>query len=599
MPLLSEIDPRFLLITGTTLSILGAIFFFLKLARQPAPGSPHSFRRHPLVFLLLMTILLPGAALRFWKLDEKSITHPEVVIPGIPMPPISAPPPRITLLQTASFHFHVEPHPPGFYYMMWCWIKLFGSSLFSLRIPSVLFGTASILLIFLVARKQYSIPVALISAALLAFNGHHVFWSQTARIYTTVTFWGLASVLFLNRMVTEKSNRLRDEILFVGFNVLGVWTELLYWPLLVAQMIWIALRTISRERQMRILSLQVLVILIGAPALAHAAYQARPSHLESFSFRFMNEYLTFGFLLRPDSFPMESVALPSLTTVAALLIGVACICIGIFVKTSTGPESAGDAGGNPPGMVLLAPVTIGSMLVIVGFSLLARHRQEQTAMTAVIPPLALFLPLILSTSGRFLNRFPRLHSVLTSIPMFGMLSFLPLLLVCAISFLVPLFASRVFLVFVPYLLIVIAAGILKMATNRLRLIFFAVVLSVIHVASIVHFHNALSTPIEYQGMANEIGKRYQAGDLIFVHANSWKVTPLFYCIRNDKANFVWQGFGGAVATHHEARAYVIELPKQAATRQMRMALRGFQLKETIVQLRLRCRVYQRPDAVSE
>ncbi|MEJ7712615.1 MAG: hypothetical protein WKF84_22900 [Pyrinomonadaceae bacterium] len=104
------------------------------------------------VAVLLAMVVCAGALLRLDGLDAKTLTHPEAYVPGITLPDgISTPPPRLTLHRLLYFHFHDEPHPQGYYIFMWVWTKLFGTSLNALRLPSVLFGVGSIILIFWVA----------------------------------------------------------------------------------------------------------------------------------------------------------------------------------------------------------------------------------------------------------------------------------------------------------------------------------------------------------------------------------------------------------------------------------------------------------------
>ena len=58
--------------------------------------------------------VVAALALRLYDLDLRSVSHPEVYVPGIPLPPIhSVPPPRLNWSETLSMHFHDEPHPMG------------------------------------------------------------------------------------------------------------------------------------------------------------------------------------------------------------------------------------------------------------------------------------------------------------------------------------------------------------------------------------------------------------------------------------------------------------------------------------------------------
>jgi len=80
-------------------------------------------------------------------------------------------------------------HPPFYYLLMNSWVKMFGSSEISLRIPSVIFGTASVYFVYLISKKLFDKKTALIASALSATSGLLIYYSQEARMY------GLAALL--------------------------------------------------------------------------------------------------------------------------------------------------------------------------------------------------------------------------------------------------------------------------------------------------------------------------------------------------------------------------------------------------------------------
>jgi 4-amino-4-deoxy-L-arabinose transferase-like glycosyltransferase len=100
--------------------------------------------------VILGVILITAAALRLHGLGLRTLNHPEVYSPGIDLPwYLSNPNPRFTLAQTLKGSIAGEPHPPGYYIVMLGWTKVFGSGILALRMPSVLFGVGSVLLVYL------------------------------------------------------------------------------------------------------------------------------------------------------------------------------------------------------------------------------------------------------------------------------------------------------------------------------------------------------------------------------------------------------------------------------------------------------------------
>ncbi len=89
-------------------------------------------------------------------------------------------------------------HPPFYYLLMHFWIKIFGYSEISLRIPSVIFGVATIYVVYLISKKLFDKKTGLISAILLATSGLSIYYSQEARMYSLAAFLvGLLVFLFL------------------------------------------------------------------------------------------------------------------------------------------------------------------------------------------------------------------------------------------------------------------------------------------------------------------------------------------------------------------------------------------------------------------
>jgi len=87
-------------------------------------------------------------------------------------------------------------HPPLFYFLMHFWLKL-GRSEWFLRLPAVLFGMATVYLVYLLGKKIAGEKLGLISALFLAVAPYHIYYSQEARMYTLLAFLATASMLFL------------------------------------------------------------------------------------------------------------------------------------------------------------------------------------------------------------------------------------------------------------------------------------------------------------------------------------------------------------------------------------------------------------------
>ncbi|MGA3053087.1 MAG: glycosyltransferase family 39 protein [Candidatus Korobacteraceae bacterium] len=183
---------------------------------------PELTHRNRVWFLTFVT--LAGACFRLFHLGTKSLWLDEGA--------------TVALARMAWPHFvHVwwygeASFQGAFFLLMRAWLHL-GQNEVWVRLPAVIFGTASIPLIYLVARKLVGVGPALASAAILAFSPTHVYYSQEARSYTMTILLVLVSSWFFARAVED--DRERDWALWTVFGVLAVYSHYFASLVLVAQ----------------------------------------------------------------------------------------------------------------------------------------------------------------------------------------------------------------------------------------------------------------------------------------------------------------------------------------------------------------------------
>jgi 4-amino-4-deoxy-L-arabinose transferase-like glycosyltransferase len=73
-------------------------------------------------------------------------------------------------------------------------LHLFGDTIFAARLPSALFGTASLFVTFLLGRLLFGGGTALLATFLLALLPFEIVWARTARMYATYQFFYLLAV---------------------------------------------------------------------------------------------------------------------------------------------------------------------------------------------------------------------------------------------------------------------------------------------------------------------------------------------------------------------------------------------------------------------
>ncbi|MHC4454991.1 MAG: glycosyltransferase family 39 protein, partial [Planctomycetota bacterium] len=217
------IDIRQQLIAGATIFKIGLIIFgifflargrfsFFKLEKRPIESLPDSNRK--ITIVILATILFTAAVLRLYGLNnglwfDEILTY--VNFANTPFGEI------ITTFHSQNNHMLYSLLAHGSF-------LIFGESVWALRLPAVFFGVASIWAVYLLGRQVSTTRESLLSAALLAFSYHHIWFSQNARGYSGLLFWTIfASWLFVRGL---RGSQLRIWLLYAISATLGVYTNM-------------------------------------------------------------------------------------------------------------------------------------------------------------------------------------------------------------------------------------------------------------------------------------------------------------------------------------------------------------------------------------
>lgn len=107
----------------------------------------------------------------------------------------------------------LDVHPPFYYIILRFWSYVFGTALWSLRGFSLVFGIASIFLVYKLIKTAFkSDRFALISALLFALNPFQIQFVSQARMYTLGTFLALLCAFFLIKAI--ETGRKKSKIIF-------------------------------------------------------------------------------------------------------------------------------------------------------------------------------------------------------------------------------------------------------------------------------------------------------------------------------------------------------------------------------------------------
>ena len=112
--------------------------------------------------------------------------------------------------------------PPLYYFLLHAALQC-GTDETAARAVSFLFSTATIVMLYIVARRWFDERVAFVAALMLALNPFHVLFAQEARMYALLAFLVLAAFFFFQR--AWQLDRMQDWGLFGGLMTLAFYTH--------------------------------------------------------------------------------------------------------------------------------------------------------------------------------------------------------------------------------------------------------------------------------------------------------------------------------------------------------------------------------------
>ncbi|HID33499.1 MAG TPA: hypothetical protein EYP25_02835 [Anaerolineae bacterium] len=226
--------------------------------------------------LLLLSILLLAAALRFYRLDGQSFWADE----GNSVALAEKSAGEIVAAAAADIH------PPAYYLLLKAWGRVFGLDEKGARSLSAVLGVVVALGVYLAGAMLKNRRTGLLAALLAALNPFLIYYSQESRMYQLLALTGVFSVWAFWHWVTEAPRWTPGpprvaSLVYLVFVTLGLYTHYAFpihlITLNIAFLIWLALTAGDRKRKgMYALywgGLQGLAALLFLPWLPTALHQ--------------------------------------------------------------------------------------------------------------------------------------------------------------------------------------------------------------------------------------------------------------------------------------------------------------------------------------
>lgn len=223
--------------------------------------------RRSAVLWALAGLTALGAAVRFASLGLQSYHHDEAITALRVLPGGFG-----DMLHSVRVS---ESNPPLYYSLAWAWAKAFGSGEIGLRSLSALVGAATVPVGYLIGRQLASRRAGLVLAALIAVNPMLIWYSQEARSYALLAFFGALSLLFFARAL--ETRRGRDLALWAAASALALCSHYFAVFAVAIEAVWLLVALRARRRV--VLPALAAVGAVGLALLPLISAQVNPAHI--------------------------------------------------------------------------------------------------------------------------------------------------------------------------------------------------------------------------------------------------------------------------------------------------------------------------------
>ncbi len=175
----------------------------------------------------------------------------------------------------------IDGHPAGVQVFLFYWTRLWGYTEWIVKLPFIISGILSVLLIYLIGRQWYNETLGLISAAFLASIQFSIMYSQIARPYISGLFFSLLMVYYWSKLMLRPRKRFyMNASLFVISAALCAYNH--HFSLLFAAIVGFSgLFFIQRKYLLKYIVSGVIIFLLYIPHINIFFYQLHIGGVEN------------------------------------------------------------------------------------------------------------------------------------------------------------------------------------------------------------------------------------------------------------------------------------------------------------------------------
>lgn len=163
-------------------------------------------------------------------------------------------------------------NPPLYELLLHFWIKLFGISAFSVRLPSAIFMSLSAVILYNLSKNNFNRPIAILAVSFFTFSNLLIEYGQEARAYSLSVLFCIISFYFFLKLINANRNLLYYAILLGVTNALMLYTHYICILAIIIQFISIVFISFKQRNVVLYFLLSILVFAILFAPLAMVFY---------------------------------------------------------------------------------------------------------------------------------------------------------------------------------------------------------------------------------------------------------------------------------------------------------------------------------------
>jgi hypothetical protein len=114
---------------------------------------------------------------------------------------------RHSAAEIIQWTLRIDQHPPLYYLLLHAWMSFNGDTPYAVRMLSVLFGTATIPVMYLIGKRLSGAMTGLAAAAFLSFSLFNIAYAQETRMYTLLTLNAALAIYALSIVLSNPAAR--------------------------------------------------------------------------------------------------------------------------------------------------------------------------------------------------------------------------------------------------------------------------------------------------------------------------------------------------------------------------------------------------------